>query len=319
MLRLRGGPGVLSTGLEVRGSVTGAGVIRWFMGWGGRRGQGGSWGHTLRASPGGWGAWGAMEASSARKGQKQVCILERPFAAIGGAERGGTRAQGGGWVGTWVGEVGSGQARAGGRGRRRRFKRQIHRGSSHFPALRLPPSHQPGLHQNRVMESLILLDTWGRRTAVGTGPWEAPPLPQGQPQGRSCCSGTSLLLFVIPLLPSGLPGSGVTWALTPHTPSLPLQSLRHPGIVNLECMFETPEKVFVVMEKLHGDMLEMILSSEKGRLPERLTKFLITQVRPPAPATSLPGSHLPWGSRPVGVAPCAQEVGQTLGGSHNSG
>uniref|UniRef100_A0A8C9TGZ3 Serine/threonine-protein kinase n=1 Tax=Scleropages formosus TaxID=113540 RepID=A0A8C9TGZ3_SCLFO len=36
--------------------------------------------------------------------------------------------------------------------------------------------------------------------------------------------------------------------------------------------------VFVVMEKLHGDMLEMILSSEKGRLPERLTKFLITQI-----------------------------------------
>ncbi|XP_015806968.1 serine/threonine-protein kinase D2 isoform X1 [Nothobranchius furzeri] len=57
-----------------------------------------------------------------------------------------------------------------------------------------------------------------------------------------------------------------------------LQSLRHLGIVNLECMFETPERVFVVMEKLHGDMLEMILSSEKGRLPERLTKFLITQI-----------------------------------------
>ncbi|CAF97464.1 unnamed protein product, partial [Tetraodon nigroviridis] len=57
-----------------------------------------------------------------------------------------------------------------------------------------------------------------------------------------------------------------------------LQGLRHLGIVNLECMFETPEKVFVVMEKLHGDMLEMILSSEKGRLPERLTKFLITQI-----------------------------------------
>uniref|UniRef100_A0A8D2LHI2 Serine/threonine-protein kinase n=1 Tax=Varanus komodoensis TaxID=61221 RepID=A0A8D2LHI2_VARKO len=57
-----------------------------------------------------------------------------------------------------------------------------------------------------------------------------------------------------------------------------LQSLRHAGIVHLECMFETPEKVFVVMEKLHGDMLEMILSSEKGRLPERLTKFLITQI-----------------------------------------
>ncbi|XP_076129408.1 serine/threonine-protein kinase D3-like isoform X3 [Alosa pseudoharengus] len=57
-----------------------------------------------------------------------------------------------------------------------------------------------------------------------------------------------------------------------------LQSLHHPGIVNLACMFETPERVFVVMEKLHGDMLEMILSSEKSRLPERLTKFLVTQI-----------------------------------------
>lgn len=57
------------------------------------------------------------------------------------------------------------------------------------------------------------------------------------------------------------------------------QNLHHPGIVNLECMFETPERVFVVMEKLHGDMLEMILSSEKSKLPERITKFLVTQVR----------------------------------------
>ncbi|XP_022050478.1 serine/threonine-protein kinase D3 isoform X2 [Acanthochromis polyacanthus] len=57
-----------------------------------------------------------------------------------------------------------------------------------------------------------------------------------------------------------------------------LQNLHHPGIVNLECMFETPEQVFVIMEKLHGDMLEMILSSEKSRLPERLTKFLVTQI-----------------------------------------
>uniref|UniRef100_A0A673JMW8 Serine/threonine-protein kinase n=1 Tax=Sinocyclocheilus rhinocerous TaxID=307959 RepID=A0A673JMW8_9TELE len=56
-----------------------------------------------------------------------------------------------------------------------------------------------------------------------------------------------------------------------------LQNLHHPGIVNLECMFETPERVFVVMEKLHGDMLEMILSSEKSKLPERITKFLVTQ------------------------------------------
>ncbi|XP_068846307.1 serine/threonine-protein kinase D3-like [Capricornis sumatraensis] len=57
-----------------------------------------------------------------------------------------------------------------------------------------------------------------------------------------------------------------------------LQNLHHPGIVNLECMFETPERVFVVTEKLHGDMLEMILSSEKSRLPERITKFLVTQI-----------------------------------------
>uniref|UniRef100_A0A8C5A4J5 Serine/threonine-protein kinase n=1 Tax=Gadus morhua TaxID=8049 RepID=A0A8C5A4J5_GADMO len=57
-----------------------------------------------------------------------------------------------------------------------------------------------------------------------------------------------------------------------------LQNLHHAGVVDLDCMFETPERVFVVMEKLHGDMLEMILSSEKGRLPERLTKFLITQI-----------------------------------------
>ncbi|CAB1444934.1 unnamed protein product [Pleuronectes platessa] len=57
-----------------------------------------------------------------------------------------------------------------------------------------------------------------------------------------------------------------------------LRNLQHRGIVNLECMFETPERVFVVMEKLHGDMLEMILSSERSRLPERLTKFLVTQI-----------------------------------------
>uniref|UniRef100_A0A8C4WZF9 protein kinase C n=1 Tax=Eptatretus burgeri TaxID=7764 RepID=A0A8C4WZF9_EPTBU len=55
-------------------------------------------------------------------------------------------------------------------------------------------------------------------------------------------------------------------------------NLHHPGVVYLESMFETPERIFVVMEKLHSDMLEMILSSEKGRLPERITKFLISQI-----------------------------------------
>ncbi|XP_037832332.1 protein kinase D4 isoform X2 [Kryptolebias marmoratus] len=57
-----------------------------------------------------------------------------------------------------------------------------------------------------------------------------------------------------------------------------LQKLSHPGVVLLEGMFETSRHVFVVMEKLHGDMLEMILSSEKGRLPERITRFLVMQI-----------------------------------------
>jgi len=43
-------------------------------------------------------------------------------------------------------------------------------------------------------------------------------------------------------------------------------------------MYETSDRIFVVMEKLKGDMLEMILSSERKRLSERITKFLITQV-----------------------------------------
>lgn len=57
-----------------------------------------------------------------------------------------------------------------------------------------------------------------------------------------------------------------------------LQNLCNPGVVLVEGMFETVEHVFVVMEKLHGDMLEMILSSEKGRLPERITRFLVMQI-----------------------------------------
>ncbi|XP_064489728.1 serine/threonine-protein kinase D3-like isoform X2 [Ornithodoros turicata] len=57
-----------------------------------------------------------------------------------------------------------------------------------------------------------------------------------------------------------------------------LQNLHHPGVVNLEKMFETVERIFVVMEKLKGDMLEMILSSEKGRLSGRITRFLIYQI-----------------------------------------
>ncbi|KAK3796156.1 hypothetical protein RRG08_018156 [Elysia crispata] len=57
-----------------------------------------------------------------------------------------------------------------------------------------------------------------------------------------------------------------------------LKNLHHPGVVNLQQMFETNERIFVVMEKLKGDMLEMILSSPKGRLTERVTKYLISQI-----------------------------------------
>ncbi|EDO41241.1 predicted protein, partial [Nematostella vectensis] len=57
-----------------------------------------------------------------------------------------------------------------------------------------------------------------------------------------------------------------------------LKQLNHPGMVTLEQMFETQERVFVVMEKLRGDMLEMILSSPNGKLDERCTRFLITQI-----------------------------------------
>jgi len=32
------------------------------------------------------------------------------------------------------------------------------------------------------------------------------------------------------------------------------------------------------MEKLQGDMLEMILSSTQGRLTERIARFLVSQV-----------------------------------------
>ncbi|KAI4901141.1 hypothetical protein NFI96_030382, partial [Prochilodus magdalenae] len=57
-----------------------------------------------------------------------------------------------------------------------------------------------------------------------------------------------------------------------------LQNLSHPGVIVLEGMFETAEHTFVVMEKLHSDMLETILSNENGRLPERITRFLVMQI-----------------------------------------
>lgn len=57
-----------------------------------------------------------------------------------------------------------------------------------------------------------------------------------------------------------------------------LQNISHPGIVYLEQMFETPEKIYVVMEKMNGDMLEMILNSPQSKISERLAKYMIYQI-----------------------------------------
>ena len=39
-----------------------------------------------------------------------------------------------------------------------------------------------------------------------------------------------------------------------------LQNLHYPGVVNLERMFETPERIFVVMEKFKGKIYDITLS-----------------------------------------------------------
>ncbi|XP_065176752.1 serine/threonine-protein kinase D1-like [Sycon ciliatum] len=57
-----------------------------------------------------------------------------------------------------------------------------------------------------------------------------------------------------------------------------LQSVKYPGVVHLENMFETPDRIFIVMEKMDSDMLETVLSSPKGRLEERQTRFLVAQI-----------------------------------------
>ncbi|CAF1224998.1 unnamed protein product [Adineta ricciae] len=57
-----------------------------------------------------------------------------------------------------------------------------------------------------------------------------------------------------------------------------LHEITHPGVIKLHAMFDTPGKFYLVMEKLHSDMLEMILSQPIKRLNERQTKFLIYQV-----------------------------------------
>ena len=57
-----------------------------------------------------------------------------------------------------------------------------------------------------------------------------------------------------------------------------ISGLDHPGIVKLYNMFETPRNVYVVMEKLDGDMLELILDSREGFLNEKTAKFLVYQI-----------------------------------------
>ncbi|KJE91895.1 CAMK/PKD protein kinase [Capsaspora owczarzaki ATCC 30864] len=58
-----------------------------------------------------------------------------------------------------------------------------------------------------------------------------------------------------------------------------LQSVRHPGIIALESIYESPDKIFLVMEMVEGgDMLDRILNHPNGKLPERETKFLVYQI-----------------------------------------
>ncbi|VDM99191.1 unnamed protein product [Thelazia callipaeda] len=57
-----------------------------------------------------------------------------------------------------------------------------------------------------------------------------------------------------------------------------LKKVEHPGVVAFQEMIETTDRIFVVMEKLKSDMLDMILSSEKGRLSERISSFLVYQI-----------------------------------------
>ena len=57
-----------------------------------------------------------------------------------------------------------------------------------------------------------------------------------------------------------------------------LQGVTHPGIVVLEKVFENWKMLFVVMERLAGDMLELILTQPIGRLDEFNTKIIIYQI-----------------------------------------
>ena len=79
-----------------------------------------------------------------------------------------------------------------------------------------------------------------------------------------------------------------------------LSSLKHPGIVSLISLFDQADKVdwkkiwgnllgdlilsffyklFIVQEKLKTDLLSLILTNENDCLDERVTKFIVYQVK----------------------------------------
>ncbi|XP_065190058.1 serine/threonine-protein kinase D1-like [Sycon ciliatum] len=57
-----------------------------------------------------------------------------------------------------------------------------------------------------------------------------------------------------------------------------LSSIDFPGVIRLYSMFESEKRLLIVMERMDSDMLDMILSSPDGRLPERTGRYLISQI-----------------------------------------
>lgn len=57
-----------------------------------------------------------------------------------------------------------------------------------------------------------------------------------------------------------------------------LHNLNHQGIVKLFALYDEPENLYIVTEKMATDMLEMIIKKENGRLSERIAKFCVYQI-----------------------------------------
>ncbi|OAF64230.1 hypothetical protein A3Q56_08068, partial [Intoshia linei] len=57
-----------------------------------------------------------------------------------------------------------------------------------------------------------------------------------------------------------------------------LTEVNYEGVIRMEGFYETENKIFIMMEQLHGDMLDMILNHKKGRLNERITSYLTAQI-----------------------------------------